>query len=177
MFKPCVAALLLLMGASQALALPPVAEPAEAAEARQEKVFLGLSIPLTGDRQPRVTLGLRRVTVESDGSLQGAELRLDLNPQNLRDAQLRALALKGRVSRAGAIGGGWDFGTGRALATGGVVLPHLSGIADFGIGTSPRISIGLDTLEKFDTPVVPVAPVLVDHCGNPLGAGEPEPRC
>lgn len=177
------AALLLALPATHALA-----EPARGLlETRTQRGFIGIEIPLSGEMQPRVSVGLRRATVTEDGSLRGGELRLVLNPSNLRDAQLRALALKGRVTGALALGGGWDFAGGTAFASVGMVMPRLSGTLDIGGGAVPAMSIGFDTLGRFDIPVAPpppvappvppAPPVVLDPCGAPLHALQPAPRC
>ena len=132
------AALLLALPATHALAEPARGLP----ETRTQRGFIGIEIPLSGEMQPRVSVGLRRATLAEDGSLRGGELRLVLNPRNLRDAQLRALALKGRVTGALALGGGWDFAGGTAFASVGMVMPRLSGTLDIGGGAVPAMSIG-----------------------------------
>lgn len=152
-----------------------IAAPPAVTESTQSVGVFGISIPFGGDWQPRLNLGYRRATVQPDGALQGGEIRLTLNPANLRDVQLRGLLLRGTVDHSGALGAGWDFGQGRPFASGGVLLPHVNVIADFGLGGwQPNFSFGVDSAGPFTAPTP--APVFAP-CGAPAGPGSISLAC
>lgn len=166
--KVLFAAALVTLTAFQAAAVPLTV----ATEKTETKGVLGLSIPIGGDGLPRVSIGVRQLTIGSGGDLSGAELRVKFNPAKAGDVQLRALALDGTVDHAGALGGGWDFGAGHAFGSAGVVLPYLSGVADFGLGgLAPRISIGIDSLGRPDAPARRVIDLCPTHVpSSPIAA-------
>lgn len=141
--------------ATSAMAVP-LTLPTEQAETSG---VVGISIPFGGDMRPRFSVGVRRTTVDVNGDLRGTELRLIFDPANPGNVQVRALGLLGSVDHAGALGGGWNFGTGKAFVSGGVVFPYLSGVVDFGLGGfQPQLTIGIDSLGKMDQPIA--APIF-----------------
>lgn len=158
--KPIAAVALCATFAVPALALPP-----QATELTTDSAFVGLSFDLGGGFTPRFGIGWRQTTVQPNGDMTGGELRLTFDPQSPRDVQLRAIGFQGTVNHAGAVGGGWDFGTGKPFVSGGVIFPYLSGIVDFGLGGGqPSLSIGLDSAGKAEAPAtVP----LFAPCGAP----------
>lgn len=170
MFRSLSVAVMCLSAASPALARQDL--PAQEAQTRG---IVGISIPFGGDMQPRIDLAIRKANVTSDGDVTGGELRLTIDPQNPRDAQIRLLGLRGTVDHQGALGAGWDFGVGRPVLSGGVMLPYLSGFGDFGLdGLSPRFSVGIQSAGQIDKPEPRYLP-----CGaRPLGlSGRPVRAC
>lgn len=142
--------------------------PLTPTERTDTKGFMGVTIPLSANPQPRIQIGVQRVTVGSGGDLTGGTVAFSFDPWNRGGVQLRATAIKGDVDAAGILGGGWDFATGKPFGTLGARVPHFSVTADVGAGGVPSFALGLDSLTRETAP----APVFVCPFFAPAGSSE-----
>lgn len=132
-----------------AFAAPPPLSPTERTDTTG---FVGITIPLAANPQPRLQIGVQRATVGSNGDVTGGAVAFSFDPWNSGGIQLHATAMKGDVDAAGILGGGWDFGTGKPFGTLGFRVPLLSFTADIGAGGVPSFALGLDSLTRMEAP-------------------------
>jgi hypothetical protein len=127
--------------------------------------FLGLTIPFgaKGVQPPKLTVGLRRATVDSEGAVRGGEVSLSLDAIEPGRSQLRAVALSGSTSLQGSLGLGITLGAMEVFATGGVHAPHLRVMGDVHPGDlSTDLSLQIDSLQELKTPdALPLFPAIV----------------
>lgn len=158
---------ILTVHSTSAGADPAPTVPSAVDDLTQTDGFVGLTFPFgpQGVQPPHLTVGLRRTSVDSSGSVTGGELSLSIDPFDIGNSRLRVQAMAGDTSVQGSLGIGLVAGTREVFATGGVHGSNLRLLGDY-----HRADRSIDLFVEGNSLSRPVAPSAAASCPVPAAA-------
>ena len=152
-----------LLAALQSVALAGTAVSTPVITEKEETMFsFGLRFSF-GDMAPEVVGSVRRTTTETDSDVTGiqGEVAIPLSNENSNDWKFRILGLFGDRDFLGQIGGGFNFGSGEPIVSGGVQGPNVEGGVDLqNNGANPYFGLNM-----FGRPSGPTTRIITPPTG------------
>lgn len=98
----------------------------------ENQAFVGIVLTMNkGEVQPKVSAGLRRILVQGNDQVKGAEINFSTAPTDFAQSTVRVLGLAGKRDVMANIGLGLDLADNSVLVNGGVQVPYLRASVDY----------------------------------------------
>jgi len=98
----------------------------------ENQAFVGIVLTFDkGEVQPKISAGLRRILVQGNDQVKGAEINFSTAPTDFAQSTMRVLGLAGKRDVMANIGLGLDLADNSILVNGGVQVPYLRASVDF----------------------------------------------
>lgn len=92
----------------------------------ENQAFVGIVLTFDkGEVHPKISAGLRRILVQGNDQVKGAEINFSTAPTDLAQSTVRVLGLTGKRDVMANIGLGLDLADNSVLVNGGVQVPYL----------------------------------------------------
>lgn len=98
----------------------------------ENQAFVGIVLTMNkGEVQPKVSAGLRRILVQGNDHVTGAEINFTTAPSDLGNTTLHLVGLAGKRDVMANIGLGYNVADNNLLVNGGVQVPYLRAFVDY----------------------------------------------
>jgi len=98
----------------------------------ENQAFFGIVLTMDkGEVQPKISAGLRRILVEGNDHVTGAEINFTTAPSDLGNTTLHLVGLAGKRNLMANVGLGYNVADNNVLVNGGVQVPYLRAFVDY----------------------------------------------